>query len=65
MSRKPVRPQNGTIPNENTQSKTGETIMMRSIPTTLTALQLALAGAATWLVYETNALQSAAVLMFH
>jgi hypothetical protein len=65
MSRKLVRPQNGTMPNENTQSKTGETIMMRSIPTTLTALQLALAGAAAWLVYETNALQSAAVLMFH
>jgi hypothetical protein len=65
MSRKLARPQNGTIPNENTQSKTGETIMMRSIPTTLTALQLALAGAAAWLVYETNALQSAAVLMFH
>jgi hypothetical protein len=39
--------------------------MMRSIPTTLTALQLALAGAAAWLVYETNALQGAAVLMFH
>ena len=39
--------------------------MMRSIPTTLTALQLALAAAATWLVYETNTLQSAAVLMFH
>jgi hypothetical protein len=39
--------------------------MMRSIPTTLTALQLALAGAAAWLVYETNTLQSAAVLMFH
>ncbi|WP_156648689.1 hypothetical protein [Massilia sp. Leaf139] len=45
--------------------KTGETIMIRSIPTTLTALQLALAAAATWLVVETNALQSAAVLMFH
>ena len=39
--------------------------MMRSIPTTLTALQLALAGVAAWLVYETNTLQSAAVLMFH
>jgi hypothetical protein len=65
MSRKLVQPQNGTIPNENTQSKLGETIMMRSIPTTLTTLQLALAGAAAWLVYETNTLQSAAVLMFH
>ena len=39
--------------------------MMRSIPTTLTALQLALASVAAWLVYETNTLQSAAVLMFH
>ena len=39
--------------------------MMRSIPTTLTALQLALAAAAAWLVCETNTLQSAAVLMFH
>jgi hypothetical protein len=65
MPRKRVQPQNGTIPNENTQSKIGETIMMRSIPTTLTALQLALASAAAWLVYETNTLQSAAVLMFH
>ena len=51
------------IPDENT--KTGETIMMRSIPTTLTTLQLALASAAAWLVYETNTLQGAAVLMFH
>lgn len=58
-----AQPQNGTIPNENTT--TGETIMMRSIPTTLTALQLALASAAAWLVYETNTLQGAAVLMFH
>ena len=41
------------------------TIMMRSIPTTLTALQLALAGAAAWLLYETNALQGAALMMFH
>ena len=65
MPRNIVRPQNGTIPSENTQTKSGETIMMRSIPTTLTALQLALAAAATWLVYETNTLQSAAVLMFH
>jgi hypothetical protein len=65
MPRNIVRPQNGTIPSENTQTKTGEPIMMRSIPTTLTALQLALAAAATWLVYETNTLQSAAVLMFH
>ena len=48
----------------NTQTKTGESIM-RSIPTTLTALQLALAAAAAWLVYETNTLQGAAVLMFH
>ena len=63
MSRNARRPQNGTIPNENTT--TGETIMMRSIPTTLTALQLALAAAAAWLVCETNTLQSAAVLMFH
>jgi hypothetical protein len=39
--------------------------MMRSIPTTLTALQLALASAAAWLIFETNTLQSAAVLMFH
>jgi hypothetical protein len=39
--------------------------MMRSIPTTLTALQLALASVAAWLVYETNTLQGAAVLMFH
>jgi hypothetical protein len=65
MPRKAARPQNGTIPDENTTMKIGETIMMRSIPTTLTALQLALAGLATWLVYETNTLQSAAVLMFH
>lgn len=65
MPRLGARPQNGTIPNENTTMKTGETIMIRSIPTTLTALQLALAAAATWLVVETNALQSAAVLMFH
>ena len=65
MPRNIVRPQNGTIPSENTQTKSGENIMMRSIPTTLTALQLALAAAATWLVYETNTLQSAAVLMFH
>ena len=41
------------------------TIMMRSIPTTLTALQLALASAAAWLLYETNALQGAALMMFH
>jgi hypothetical protein len=39
--------------------------MMRTIPTTLTALQLALASAAAWLVYATDALQGAAVLMFH
>lgn len=39
--------------------------MMRSIPTALTALQIALAGAAAWLVYTTNTLQGAAVLMFH
>lgn len=39
--------------------------MMRSIPATLTALQLVLASVATWLVYETNTLQGAAVLMFH
>jgi hypothetical protein len=39
--------------------------MMRSIPTTLTALQLALASVAAWLVCETNTLQGAAVLMFH
>lgn len=39
--------------------------MMRSIPTALTTLQIALASAATWLVYETNTLQGAAVLMFH
>ena len=39
--------------------------MMRSIPTTLTALQLALAAAAAWLLYETNALQGAALMMFH
>ena len=39
--------------------------MMRSIPTTLTALQLALAAGAAWLVCETNTLQSATVLMFH
>jgi hypothetical protein len=39
--------------------------MMRSIPTTLTALQLALASAAAWLLYETNALQGAAFMMFH
>ena len=51
--------------NAHTQTKTGESIMRRSIPTTLTALQLALAGAAAWLVYETNALQGAALLMFH
>ena len=44
--------------------KTGE-LTMRSIPTALTALQLALAAAATWLVYETNTLSGAAVLMFH
>jgi hypothetical protein len=65
MPRNIARPQNGTIPSENTLTKPGEPIMMRSIPTTLTALQLALAGAAAWLVYETNTLQSAAVLMFH
>jgi hypothetical protein len=65
MLRKTARPQNGTIPNGNTNEKPGESIMMRSIPTTLTALQLALAAAATWLVYETNTLQNAAVLMFH
>ena len=47
-----------------THTKTGE-IIMRSIPTALTALQIALATAAAWLVYETNALQGAAVLMFH
>ena len=63
MSRKSPQPQNGTIPNENTTD--WRTIMMRSIPTTLTALQLALAAAAAWLVYETNTLQGAAVLMFH
>ena len=62
MSRKSPQPQNGTIPNENTDWRN---IMMRSIPTTLTALQLALAAAAAWLVYETNTLQGAAVLMFH
>ncbi len=39
--------------------------MMRSIPTTLTALQLTLASAAAWLLYETNALQGAAFMMFH
>jgi len=39
--------------------------MMRSIPTTLTALQLALASLAAWLVFETNTLQGAAVVMFH
>ena len=65
MPRNATWPQNGTIPNGNTHPKAGEPIMMRSIPTTLTALQLALAGAAAWLVYETNALQGAAVLMFH
>ena len=65
MPRKIAKPQNGTIPSENTHTEIGETIMMRSIPTTLTALQVALASAAAWLVYETNTLQSAAVLMFH
>lgn len=39
--------------------------MMRSIPTTLTALQLALASGAAWLLYETGALQGAALMMFH
>jgi hypothetical protein len=39
--------------------------MLRSLPTTLTALQLALASGAVWLLCETNALQGAAVLMFH
>ena len=65
MSGNAPRPQNGTIPDENTLTEIGETIMMRSIPTTLTALQLALAAAAAWLVCETNTLQSSAVLMFH
>ena len=39
--------------------------MMRSIPTALTTLQIAVAGVATWLVYEANTLQGAAGLMFH
>ena len=38
--------------------------MMRSLPTALITLQIALASVATWLVVETNTLQGAAVLMF-
>ena len=57
------RPQNGTHTKRNHDDR--RNIMMRSIPTTLTALQLALASAAAWLVCETNTLQGAAVLMFH
>jgi hypothetical protein len=42
-----------------------EKIMTRLIPTTLTALQLALAAAAAWLLCETDALGGAAVLFVH
>jgi hypothetical protein len=36
--------------------------MMRFIPTTWTSLELVLAAAAAWLVYETEALSGATVL---
>jgi hypothetical protein len=36
--------------------------MNRLVPTTWTTLELALAAAATWLLYETEALSGAAVL---
>lgn len=39
--------------------------MMRSTSVRWTALQLALAGAAAWVVCETDALAGAAVLLFH
>jgi hypothetical protein len=39
--------------------------MTRHFPLTWTAVHLALASAATWLLIETEALHSAAVLFFH
>jgi hypothetical protein len=36
--------------------------MTRFVPATWTTIELALAAAATWLVYETEALSGAAVL---
>ena len=39
--------------------------MMRFFPVTWTALELALASAAVWLLYETDALGGAAVLFVH
>jgi hypothetical protein len=42
-----------------------EMIMMRLFPMTWTAVHIALASAATWLLCETDALQGAAVLFVH
>ena len=38
---------------------------MTRLPVACTALQLAIAGAAAWLLYETGALGGAAVLFVH
>lgn len=42
-----------------------ENTMMSHFPMTWTALQLALASAAAWLLCETDALSGAAVMLLH
>ena len=39
--------------------------MLRNLPATWTAIYMALAGLATWLLCETDALEGAVPLFFH